>query len=67
MHKAKQYAPRTGAYQAFLPKGHKDEERLIANPFAYNTYNAGDRFTYEGLEEFDISLIEWRMRAEDLK
>ena len=67
IHKAKQYAPRTGAYQAFLPQGHKDEARLLVNPFAYNTYNAGDKFTYEGLEEFDISLIEWRMREEGLK
>jgi len=57
-------APTTGNYQAHLPKGHPDAEKLKADPFAYNHYNKGESFSYEGLEDFDISLIEWRLREE---
>jgi len=57
-------APYTGNYQAHLPKGHKDAEKLSLDPFAYNSYEKGQTFTYEGLEEFDIQLIEWRLREE---
>lgn len=62
--KSKTHAPITGAYQAHLPKGHPDEEKLKADPFAYNTYQKGDVFTYNGLEDYDISSIEWRLREE---
>ena len=62
--KSKTHAPTTGAYQAHLPEGHPDEEKLKADPFAYNTYQKGDAFTYNGLEDYDISSIEWRLREE---
>jgi len=59
-----QLAPTTGKYQAHLPDGHKDTEKLKADPYAYNSYQKGDEFTYEGLEDFDVSLIEWRVIEE---
>jgi len=62
--KAKTHARLSGKYQAHLPEGHKDKEKLKANPFAYSTYQKGDVFTYEGLEDFDVSLIEWRVKEE---
>jgi hypothetical protein len=58
------HAPITGKYQAHLPSGHPDEEKIKLNPFAYNTYTQGEPFSYEGLEEYDESLIEWRLREE---
>jgi hypothetical protein len=67
-HKEKHYhpthAPITGKYQAHLPSGHPDKEKIKLNPFAYNTYTQGEPFSYEGLEEYDESLIEWRLREE---
>ncbi len=58
------HAPTTGNYQAHLPEGHPDSDKLKANPFAYNRYNKGEPFSYEGLEEYDSALIEWRLREE---
>ena len=58
------HASTTGNYQAHLPEGHPDTEKLKANPFAYNRYNKGEPFSYEGLEEYDSALIEWRLREE---
>jgi hypothetical protein len=58
------HAPITGKYQAHLPSGHPDEEKIKLNPFAYNTYTQGEPFSYEGLDEYDESLIEWRLREE---
>ncbi len=56
------HAPTTGNYQAHLPEGHPDSDKLKANPFAYNRYNKGEPFSYEGLEAFDSTMIEWRKR-----
>lgn len=57
-------ASASGNYQAHLPEGHPDAEKLKADPFAYKYYKKNDAFTYEGLEDFDVTLIEWRLREE---
>jgi hypothetical protein len=51
--------PKTGHYQATLPKEHPQAEALKADPQSYFTYNEGDYFSTTGLETYDIEKIEW--------
>ena len=53
------YAPKTGDYQATLPKGHFQSEALKLEPFAYNYFKKGEAFSYSGLEDFDVEKIVW--------
>lgn len=52
-------APKTGNYQATLPKDHPQYETLKADPNAYRTYKEGEAFDNRGLEIYDLKNIEW--------
>jgi len=52
-------APKTGRYQATLPKEHPQYETLKADPNAYRTYKEGEIIDNRGLETYDLKNIEW--------
>jgi len=51
--------PKTGRYQAILPKDHPQYETLKADPNAYRTYKEGEIIDNRGLETYDLKNIEW--------
>ncbi|XOB63273.1 hypothetical protein ACMC56_05555 [Campylobacterota bacterium DY0563] len=51
--------PKTGHYQATLPKEHPQYKSLKNNPQAYHTYKEGKQFLLTGLEEYETNKIQW--------
>jgi hypothetical protein len=52
-------APKTGKYRATLPKNHPQTEELKSNPLSYARFVKDEEFTFEGLEDYDTSVITW--------
>jgi hypothetical protein len=52
-------APKTGHYQATLPKDHPQYETLKADPNAYRTYKEGEMFCNDKLKAYEFEKIEW--------
>jgi hypothetical protein len=52
-------APKTGKYRATLPQGHPQTQELQDNPLSYARFVKDEEFSFEGLEEYDTSVITW--------
>ena len=52
-------APKTGRYRASLPNTHPQAKQLQSDPHSYARFKKDDTFTYEGLEEYELSQITW--------
>ncbi len=55
----KSLAPKTGRYRASLPNKHPQAKQLEGDPHSYARFKKDDTFTYEGLEDYDLSEIIW--------
>ena len=55
----KSLAPKTGRYRATLPNTHAQANQLEGDPHSYARFKKDDTFTYEGLEDYDLSEITW--------
>ena len=61
---SKDKAPKTGRYRATLPNEHKQAKQLEGDPHSYARFKKDDTFTYEGLEDYDLSEIIWSYLGE---
>jgi hypothetical protein len=52
--------PKTGKYRATLPNEHPQAKQLESDPHSYARFKKDDTFTYEGLEDYELSHITWR-------
>ncbi len=57
-------APKTGRYRATLPNEHPQSYQLEGDPHSYSRFKKDDTFTYEGLEDYDLSEIIWSYLGE---
>ena len=57
-------APKTGRYRATLPNEHPQAKQLESDPHSYARFKKDDTFTYEGLEDYDLSEIIWSYLGE---